>query len=69
MLRKKGIISKDTCYEIERQGSVLTDGPLEELNNTVSINPSQLTEFALILLQYSEETESLGQIILKDYGK
>ena len=68
MLRKSGIISKNTFYEIERQGNVLNNGPLEALNNTVSNNPNLLTEFALILLQYSDETESMGKTILKDYG-
>ena len=49
-----------------RSGSQLTDGPLQELSNTVSENPNQLSVFATVLLQ-SEETVLEAQNILEEY--
>ena len=61
-----GVISKETFYEVTRSGSQLTDGPLQELSNTLSENPNQLSVFATVLLQ-SEETVLEAQNILKEY--
>ena len=65
-LYTEGVISKEIFYEMTRSSSQLTDGPLQELSNTVSENPNQLSVFATVLLQ-SEETVLKHKIFSKNF--
>ena len=68
MLYTEGVISKETFDEVESSRGSLTDGPLRALSGTVYEDPIKLRDFASVLLQ-SEDTEVVGNDILRDYCK
>ena len=68
MLYTEKVISKETLDEVNRVGGVLGDGPLKALFATMSEQPMKLKEFASVLLK-SEQTVSIANDILKEYGK
>ena len=68
MLYTEKVISKETLDEVNRLGGVLGDSPLRALRITVYGNPKKLATFATVLLK-SEQTISVANDILKEYGK
>ena len=68
MLYTERLISKETLDEVTRLGGVLGDGPLRALCTTVSEEPSKLRVLTSILLK-SEQTVTVANDILKEYGK
>ena len=68
MLYTERVISKETLDEVKRLGYVLGDGPLRALCTTVSEDPNMLKVFSSILLK-SEQTVTVANDILKEYGK
>ena len=67
LLYTEGLINEETQRKIERCGGSLSDS-LRELMITVSEDHSKLRSLGDILLKL-EETKSVAQEMIKDYGK
>ena len=67
LLYTEGLINEETQRKIERCGGSLSDS-LRELMITVSEDHSKLRSLGDILLKL-EETNSVAQEMIKDYGK
>ena len=68
LLYTEGVITKETFDEVESLGGYLVNGTFRALRSTVYKDHNMLKKFASILLR-SEDTVSLANDIIKDYGK
>ena len=68
VLHTEGVITKETFDEVESLGGYLVNGAFRALRSTVYKDHNMLKVFASILSR-SEDTVSLANDIIKDYGK
>ena len=68
LLYTEGVITKEMFDELESLGGYLVNGAFRALRSTVYKDHNMLKVFASTLLK-SEATVSIGNNIIKDYGK